>query len=147
MKRIFLTFLLLSVTIGYSQKINEKLKNCIETDNVKELSIELENLKYSIDDCFELKEKPYSLFALAIKLEKENLFNFLIEKKADLNKICEDKSPLMYATKYGNLKFVKKLVELGAEINLKNSDGKTAIDYAKKYEQTEIANYLESIKK
>ena len=70
MKRIFLTFLLLSVTIGYSQKINEKLKNSIETDNVKELSIELENLKYSIDDCFELKEKPYSLFALAIKLEK-----------------------------------------------------------------------------
>ena len=35
MKRIFLTFLLLSVTIGYSQKINEKLKNSIETDNVK----------------------------------------------------------------------------------------------------------------
>ena len=147
MKRIFLTFLLLSVTIGYSQKINEKLKNSIETDTVKELSIELENLKYSIDDCFELKEKPYSLFALAIKLEKENLFNFLIERKANLNKICEDKSPLMYATKYGNIKYVKKLIENGAEINLKNDEGKTALDYAKKYEQTEIVHYLESIKK
>lgn len=146
MKRIFLTFLLLSVTIGYSQNINEKIKSSIETDNVKELSNELKKLNYSINDCFDLKEKPYSLFALAIKFDKESLFNFLIESKADLNKICEDKSPLMYATKYGYLKFVKKLVENGAEVNLKNDTGKTAIDYAKKYEQTEILKYLESIK-
>ena len=53
----------------------------------------------------------------------------------------------MYAVKYGNLKFVKKLVEAGSNINLVNEEGRTAIDYAKKYEQKEILEYLQSIKK
>ena len=90
---------------------------------------------------------------LNVKNEKKDKLN-LIEPVLNiiyytvlLNKICEDKSPLMYATKYGNIKYVKKLIENGAEINLKNEEGKTALDYAKKYEQTEIVHYLESIKK
>ena len=147
MKRFILSIFFLVSSIGFSQSINEKLKQSIETDNTVELQKELKNQNYTLNECFQLKEKPYSLFAIAIKLEREKIFNYLIKQKADVNKICEDKSPLMYAVKYGNLKFVKKLVEAGANINLVNEEGRTAIDYAKKYDQKEILEYLLSLKK
>ena len=71
----------------------------------------------------------------------------MLEQKANINKICEDKSPLMYAVKYGNIVFVKKLIDAGAIVSLENEEGRTAIDYAKKYEQKEILEYLQAIKK
>ncbi|WP_438965089.1 ankyrin repeat domain-containing protein [Flavobacterium sp.] len=147
MKHFFLTFFLITLFNGFSQTINENLKTSIETENIDALTKELQNLNYSLDECFQLKEKPYSLFSIAIKLEKYKLFDYLIERKANINKICEDKSPLMYAVKYGNIIFVKKLVEAGVDIFLVNGEGRTAIDYAKKYEQKEILEYLQSIKK
>ena len=147
MKHFILSIFFLVSSIDFSQSINEKLKQSIETEKIEELQKELKNQNYTINECFQLKEKPYSLFAIAIKLEREKIFNYLIEQKADVNKICEDKSPLMYAVKYGNLHFVRKLVEAGANINLVNEEGRSAIDYAKKYEQKEILEYLQSIKK
>lgn len=147
MKKYILSFFLFVSIFTFSQSINEKLKNSIETENLELLASELKKQNYTINECFDLKEKPYSLFAIVIKLEKQKIFNYLIEQKADINKICEDKSPLMYAVKYGNMNYVKKLVEAGANINLENEEGRTAIDYAKKYEHKEILEYLQSIKK
>lgn len=146
MKQFILTFILFTSTFAFSQQINDSLKISIETENTELLASVLKKQNYSINQCFQLKEKPYSLFCIAVKLEKEKIFNYLIDQKADVNKICEDKSPLMYAVKYGNLKFTKKLVEAGAKISLENEEGKTAIDYAKKYDQKEIVEYLESKK-
>ena len=72
------------------------------------------------------------------------MFSELLNQKADLNKICADKSPLMYAVKYGNLNIVKQLVEAGADINLRNNEGANAFYYAQKYQQKEIEEYLKS---
>lgn len=146
MKILLFSILLLQSIIGLSQSINDNIYDSIENDNILMLASELKKQNYSLNECFELKEKPYSLFAIAIKLEKQKIFKYLIEQKADINKICEDKSPLMYAVKYGNINFVKKLVEAGANINLENEEGRTAIDYAKKYEHKEILEYLQSKK-
>lgn len=144
--KFFLTLFFFINSFSYSQNINESIKMNIETENIEELIKELKKQNYSLDECFKLKEKPYSLFAIAIKLEKYKLFDFLVEQNADVNKICEDKSPLMYAVKYGNITFVKKLVMAGANVKLENEERKTAIDYAKKYDQKEILEYLQSIK-
>lgn len=146
MKTFFLTFLFLISSFCHSQNISESVKLNIETENIEELIKELQLQNYSLNECFKLKEKPYSLLAIAIKLEKHKLFDFLVEQKVDINKICEDKSPLMYAVKYGNITFVKKLVIAGADVKLENEEGRTAIDYAKKYDQKEILEYLQSIK-
>lgn len=51
----------------------------------------------------------------------------------------------MYAVKYGRLDFVKSLVEAGAKLEVKNDKGLTALDYAKKYKQDEIATYLAAL--
>lgn len=147
MKQFFLIISLTTLSFGFSQTINENLKTSIETENIEALTKELQSQNYTLDECFQLKEKPYSLFAIAIKLEKHKLFDYLLEQKANINKICEDKSPLMYAVKYGNIVFVKKLIDAGAIVSLENEEGSTAIDYAKKYEQKEILEYLQAIKK
>ena len=69
MKQFILSIFFLVSSIGFSQSINENLKQSIETDNTEELQKELKNQNYTLNECFQLKEKPYSLFALAIKLE------------------------------------------------------------------------------
>ena len=40
------------------------------------------------------------------------------------------------------LSVVRKLVEAGAPLNIKDNDGYTALDYAKKYKFTEVIAYL-----
>ena len=51
----------------------------------------------------------------------------------------------MYAVKYGNLGMTKALIQAGANLKAENSNGKTALYYAEKYQQKEIATYLESL--
>ena len=144
MNKLFLLIFSFTTIFTFSQTsvITEKIAQAIEADNPVVLFDELKTQKFEINDCFELKEKPYSLFAIAIKMNKQKIFSELINQKANLNKICEDKTPLMYAVKYGNITMVKHLVEAGAEVNAKNNEGKNAFDYAQKYGQKEIEEYL-----
>ncbi len=52
----------------------------------------------------------------------------------------------MLASENGYLEVVKYLVENGADINIKDDTDKTALDVAKKEKETEIIEYLESLK-
>ena len=127
--------------LAFSQ-ITDQMKQAFKTDDPELLINELKNQKLSINDCFELEEKTYSLFAIAIKMDKQKIFSKLINQKADLNKICEDKSPLMFAAKYGKSAMVKQLIEAGANADLRNSKSANAFYYAQKYKQKEIEDYL-----
>lgn len=127
--------------------ISKRLKYSIENEDLDCFSNELNNLNYSIDVCFEIKTKYYSLITIAIRLKKQKLLNFLIEQGCDVNFVCMDKSPLMYAVLQGNFEFVKILVEAGANIDFENEMGKSAIYYAKKYEYMKILNYLSNFNK
>lgn len=98
--------------------------------------------KENINKCYSLKESSYSLLSLAIKMQSKELFNKLIEEKADLNLICDDKSPLMFAAKYGATDFAKKLMEKGANKSITNKKGYKAYDYAINYKFPEIAALL-----
>lgn len=51
----------------------------------------------------------------------------------------DDKSPLMYATSTGKIEIVKLLLENGADINLKDKEGRTALSFAK---EPEVAKLL-----
>ena len=144
MKKIFLITSFVVSSLALSQSVTDKMKNAFETDNPVSLIEEIKVQKLNINDCFELKEKTYSLFAIVIKMDRQKVFSELINQKADLNQICEDKSPLMYAVKYGKINMVKQLVEAGADINVRNSEGANAFHYAQKYQQKEIEEYLKS---
>jgi len=142
MKSYFLLIFIFWASISNAQKITENMKVGFETNTASLILSELKSNQVSINECFGVNDKSYSLLTIAIKLDKMDVLKALIQEKADVNKICEDKSPLMYAVKYGRLDMVKLLVGAGATINLKNSEGKTALDYAIKYQQKEIEEYL-----
>lgn len=52
-------------------------------------------------------------------------------------------TPLMGAAQYGNYSVAELLVDYGADINLKDIEGKTAIDYAKANGHIDVANFLQ----
>ncbi len=141
MKKTLLIFGLLTSTLFSSQELTPQMKGMLEYDNIDEFSTYV--TKDDLNKCFQVKEASYSLLALSIKLNRPKFFNKLIEEKADLNWICEDKTPLMYAAKYGNVEFAKKLIENGADKNKKSERGNSALEYAKKYQQPDIVKLLE----
>jgi len=147
MKIIITVTLLLISSLGFSQQLNDKMKDAFKTDNPEMLLAEVSIQKANINDCFDIEGATYNLIAISIKMNRSNIFNTLIAQKADLNKICNDKTPLMYAAKYGQLDYAKALLKAGADIAVKNNEGKTALDYAVKYEKLELQKLLASTKK
>lgn len=145
MKHVILMCSLFIFMSAKSQTLTNNIKQGFEQDNPELILTELKAQKLNIDDCFTVNGTPYSLLIIAIKMNKEKTFKELIKQKANLNKICADKSPLMYTAKYGKAAMAKQLIEAGANPALKNSDGDDALNYAKKYEHKEIENYLSSL--
>jgi ankyrin repeat protein len=142
MKSIFTTFLLLLTFTISSQEIPLKIKDALKKDDAKTLKKKL--TKENINKCYEAGNANYSLLILAIKLNSKECFNKLVNQKADLDKDCGGKTPLIYTAKYGRLEMAKKLIVKGASLEKKYS-GRTALDYAKKYQKKEVLDYLSSL--
>ena len=77
--------------------------------------------------------------------EKTNeIIKLLVEGGADIDSACtySNITPLMWLASNGNIDGVKYLVEKGSDPNIKDEDGQTASDYAKKNRYADIVNYL-----
>ncbi|MCU0437972.1 MAG: ankyrin repeat domain-containing protein [Raineya sp.] len=147
MKSYFLFIFIFWANLMFAQKQPTRaMKQAFDADNITMLLSELKFQDFSLNDCFEINGKNYSLLVIAIKMEKKEIIKALIKEKIELNKICADKSPLMYAAKYGQTETAKLLIEAGAQINLKNPEGLTALDYAIQSQQKEIEALLKSKK-
>ncbi len=90
-------------------------------------------------------EPGYTPLCVAVKYKQEAIIQLLLKSDIDLNKMSNNKTPLMYAAKYGHLDIAKLLLKSGAKKDLLSPKGKTALDYAKKYEQEAIISFLKSI--
>ena len=83
-------------------------------------------------------------FASEIINEPE-IIDLLVKSGANVNaQDAEGFTPLHMAAIHGNLKIVKKLVDLEADVNIVTTDGKTAAGLAHLNEELEIEEYLES---
>ena len=89
--------------------------------------------------------KKYNYLVISIKLKSMISLKYFIEKGANIERVCADKTPLMYAAKYGQLEMVKYLVEKGANLN-SSFRGNKALDYASQYNHHEIKKYLKEQK-
>lgn len=143
---IFTIALVLMSYFSFAQTFSEELKSALKTDNAVDLLAEIKAKKLSLNDCFNMEGTSYSLFAISIRMDKTKIFETLLANKADLNKVCNDKTPLMYAAKYGKLEAAKALVKAGADLKVVNQDKETALDYAIKYKNKELETYLASLK-
>lgn len=140
----FLLFLsLLSFSANVAVEPNDVLF-ALEAGDASKLESLLKEDPDKLNQCYEIGKGEYCLLSVAIKTDGIQCLNKLIELKADLNKVCSTKTPLMYCAKYGKLKMAKALVEAGADLTIENN-GKTALDYAKNYEQKELYDYLSSL--
>ena len=61
------------------------------------------------------------------------LYDLLVQSGAQINFLCEDignQAALHVAAQSGRLGFVKRLLKNGADLSLKDDNGKTALDIA-----------------
>lgn len=127
-------------SLVFAQELTKEQYEALKTDNIEMFQQNFKPEDYT--KCYQIKEGSYPLINIAIRKNLGNIFKFLLDK-TNLNQNCDGRTPLMYATKYGQIEYVKILLEKGADKTLKNQQGETALDYAKKYNQTEIIKLLE----
>ena len=87
-----------------------------------------------------------TLLHIASKENNEpEIIDLLVKSGANVNaQDAEGFTPLHMAAIHGNLKIVKKLVDLEADVNIATTDGKNAAELAHLNEELEIEEYLES---
>ncbi|MGE8537623.1 MAG: ankyrin repeat domain-containing protein [Chryseobacterium sp.] len=140
LRTIILTLVVFS-TFTSAQELTNEHKQMLKYDNTAYFNTLIN--KNNINTCYQIENNTYTLLGLAIKMNSKEIFQKLIDEKADLDKVCDGKIPLMFAAKYGNTEFTKKLLANGAKKEIKTSAGYTALDYARKYEKPEIIKLLE----
>ena len=96
---------------------------------------------------FQFKEIPDAtlLHIASEQINEPEIIDLLVKSGANVNaQDAEGFTPLHMAAIHGNLKIVKKLVDLDADVNIITTDGKNAAELAHLNEELEIEEYLES---
>tara|TARA_B100000795_G_C22795513_1_gene439149 strand:- start:1475 stop:2635 length:1161 start_codon:yes stop_codon:yes gene_type:complete len=117
--------------------------SAIKEGDIDKLNVLIQ--KKTINNCFETNFGSTNYLVLAIFSESMESLKYFIEQGANFEHVCENKTPLMYASKYDKLNMVKYLVDLGADINFVSIKGKTALDYAIQYKRPEVTAYLKGL--
>jgi len=143
MKKIITATLLFGLSIFanglFAQELSAEQLKTFQTDRVENIQKVFSQEDFS--KCFKVSGVSMNLLSLSIKTNKTNAFNELV-KSTDVNKSCNDVTPLMYAGAAGNMDAAKMLIKYGAKKDTKDSKGKTAKDYALKNKQATVALIL-----
>lgn len=143
-----LIFIILITLIGiatYGQELTKEIAWSIKyghTENLEHL-LTVDH----INECVGVADsKKYNYLAISIKLRSMKSLRYFVQNGADIERVCADKTPLMYAAKYGRLEMARYLVERGANLSA-TYKGKTALSFARKFHQHKIIKYLKEQKK
>lgn len=140
MKKIISATLIIAISIFanglMAQEISKDQMKIFQSDNLQEFKAAFKSDDFN--KCFAIKENSYDLVALSVKYERKNIFNFLLSNTNDVNRMCNNQSPLMVAARYGKADMAQSLLKKGANRTLKNANGETAKDFAVKYEKANL---------
>jgi ankyrin repeat protein len=95
--------------------------------------------------CFLGDYELAELFIDKADLNSPGRYPDLFKKKGEERRFVENITPLMVASKSGDIKIVQLLVDKGADIKSKDSLGRSAIDYAECFKNTDIKKLLQSM--
>lgn len=137
--RFGLLVLLGSMCLFGAQELNADQVYAFKYDDVEKFKTAFAEKH---NQCFLVNKKTYSPIVIAIKTDRIKVFQYLIDSKSDIEKSCEDKTPLMYAAQYGKLDMVKELLKAGAKKDVSNPKGNKALDYAVRENNTAIIELL-----
>ena len=138
-----LILITLFTTIGsasYGQELTNEIAWSIKYDRI-------ENLKDlitadRINECVGVGDsKRYNYLAISIKLKSMKSLRYFVKNGADIEGVCADKTPLMYAAKYGRLEMARYLLQKGADLNA-TYKGQNALNLARQFHQRDITKYL-----
>ncbi|HCC70471.1 MAG TPA: hypothetical protein DEQ09_04880 [Bacteroidales bacterium] len=87
-------------------------------------------------------EEERTLLPYSIENNQLSVTEYLLDIGFNVEKKDENKTPLMFAAKYGRDSVVRSLIDHGAEINAINSFRNTAFHYAAKYNKPDILKLL-----
>ena len=103
---IFLGTILLMGMACYGQELTNEIAWNIKYGNTEQLEKLI--APEAINGCFGVADsKKYNYLAMSIKLKSMKSLQYFIAKGADIEGVCADKTPLMYAAKYGPLEMVR----------------------------------------
>lgn len=142
MKYLMLALVLFSTTFLSAQETGLKVYKFMKADNVEAFENHI-NAGNDINECLSIKDALYTYLTMAIKMNSQAIFAKCIELDADLELICSDKTPLMYAVKYDRHRMFMGLMKSGVDKDQKSKKGRTAKDYAVKYKMPHFAKQLE----
>ena len=130
--------------LSWGQELTNEIAVSIKYTNIDRLEKLIADT--SIDACLGVTGgKKYNYLAMSIKLKSMKSLKFFVERGADIENVCADKTPLMYAAKYGELEMAKYLIEKGADIEV-SYKGSTALNYARRHHHRNIVKYLKSLR-
>ena len=89
-----------------------------------------------------LNKRGSSPLTLAAYYNNIEVANYLIDKVDNINGNSDDGTPLMAAVVKGHLEIAKSLVKAGADPNLTDANGATALHYAVMFNNQELATLL-----
>ncbi|MGI9546026.1 MAG: ankyrin repeat domain-containing protein [Flavobacteriaceae bacterium] len=139
---VAICFVFLMGITSFGQELTNEIAVTIKSANIHRLEKLIS--QGSVNACLSIpKGKKYGYLAMSIKLKSMRSLQFFVQNGADVELVCADKTPLMYAAKYGQLEMVKYLLEQGADPNVFYR-GKRAFNYARQYHHFAIAKYLKT---
>ena len=128
---------------SYGQELTSKVAWSIKyghSENLKQFITQ-----EHIDACVGVADsKKYGYLAISIKLKSMESLRYFVENGADIEGVCSDKTPLMYAAKYGQLEMLQYLVAQGANLNA-TYKGRTALGFARQFRRRAIVRYLREL--
>ncbi len=136
MRKILLIFLL-SINVIFGQETN-----CFDVarkgslSDIKSLFEKDKSIVNAIDD------KGSSMLILACYRGNDEVANFLIDNKAELNYVSKNGTALMACVVKGKFELVDKLLLNGANIDLKDQNGMTALMLAVQFNNPEMVKKL-----
>ncbi|WP_395045299.1 ankyrin repeat domain-containing protein [Flavobacterium sp.] len=136
MKQFLLILILNTFCVFSQQKDVFTIAKNGSIEEIKELLLTNSNVLES------LNEHGFSPLILSCYKGNNEIAEFIINQKVDLNYVSQEGTALMAATVKGNIKLVDLLLKGNANPNLTNENATTALMYAIQFKNIEIIKLL-----
>lgn len=119
MKKIISTFFVLGISLAANrlsaQELSTPQMKAIYTDNIDVFKKQFAKADYN--KCFVLKTDAFSPLGFSAMYGKNEIVKYLLDNKVDINKPCNEKTPLDLAELGERKETAKLLLEKGAVRN------------------------------
>ena len=133
---VLLTVALLTCSNAFTQELTKEVAWAIKYGHTEYLDEWIPSSE--INSCLNVgSRKTYNYLAVSIKLKSLKSLQYFVSRGAAIEGVCEWKTPLMFAAKYGQTEIAKFLMQEGADPR-KKIKGYSAFDYARKFKNYDL---------